>query len=70
MRLMLSERAYTYKHRKEHLVSLLQLNNDIKKTLVEVKIFHAASISHFRSAHNKYFVTDKLGYIGEHNMTG
>ena len=35
---MLSERAYTYKHRKEHLLSLLELNKDTKKRLVEIKI--------------------------------
>ena len=65
MRLMLSERAYTYSHRKPHLVSLLDLNKEIGKKMIEIKIFHASGISHFKSAHNKYFVTDKLGYIGK-----
>ena len=37
---MLSERAYTYKHRKEHLESLMELNKDLKTKLVQVKVFH------------------------------
>ena len=40
VRLMLSERAYTYKHRKEHLQSLLELNKDVGKKLVQIKVFH------------------------------
>ena len=42
VRLMLSERAYTYKHRKEHLQSLLELNKDLKKNLVQIKVFHVS----------------------------
>merc|ERR1711963_521102 len=40
VKLMLSERAYTYNHRKEHLVSLLDFNKEIGKPLIEIKIFH------------------------------
>ena len=42
VRLMLSERAYTYKHRKEHLQSLLELNKDVGKKLVQIKVFHVS----------------------------
>ena len=42
VRLMLSERAYTYKHRKEHLQSLLELNKDLNKKLVQIKVFHVS----------------------------
>ena len=47
VRLMLSERAYTYKHRKDHLLALLDLNNEIKEKLVEIKIFHVSRQSMF-----------------------
>ncbi len=33
------------------------------------KCFLQAELSHFRSAHNKYFVTDKIGYIGIQYLT-
>ena len=42
IRLMLSERAYTYKHRKEHLQSLLEYNKRLRKILFEVKVFHVS----------------------------
>ena len=42
IRLMLSERAYTYKHRKEHLQSLLEYNKNLRKILFEVKVFHVS----------------------------
>ena len=41
---MLSERAYTYKHRKEHLNSLLDFNKEIGKALIEIKVFHVSCI--------------------------
>ena len=41
---MLSERAYTYKHRKEHLTSLLDFNKEIGKALIEIKVFHVSCI--------------------------
>lgn len=44
VKLMLSERAYTYKHRKEHLVSLLDLNKETEQRLIEIKIFHVSII--------------------------
>ena len=44
VRLMLSERAYTYKHRKEHLTSLLDFNKEIGKALIEIKVFHVSCI--------------------------
>ena len=40
VKLMLSERAYTYKHRKEHLMALLELNSNGGPKLVQVKVFH------------------------------
>ena len=37
----------------------------IKSTIILLYYFlQAAEISHFKSAHNKFFVTDKIGYIG------
>ena len=47
VRLMLSERAYTYKHRKEHLQSLLELNKDLNKKLVQIKVFHVSQFCSF-----------------------
>lgn len=44
VKLMLSERAYTYKHRKEHLVSLLDLNKEVNQKLIEIKIFHVRNV--------------------------
>ena len=44
IRLMLSERAYTYKHRKEHLLSLLEYNKHLRKILFEVKVFHVSFV--------------------------
>jgi hypothetical protein len=45
------------------LITLLFLKVFVEliKSLID---FQAAEISHFKSAHNKFFVTDKLGYIG------
>jgi hypothetical protein len=55
VRLMLSERAYTYKHRKEHLESLLELNTQVKGDLVEVKIFHVISKTGFTKERYQLF---------------
>ena len=43
VKLMLSERAYTYKHRVVHLKSLLEVNKQLNQKLIEIKVFHVSA---------------------------